>query len=249
MERLKTPKHFGRLGLVAALAVHCAVDSRQGVGVARAQAEGGAGSAAQPPNAPMNDPKPKPGTHFETLVRTYSDSIAPLPSQDGDDPIDLPLWFRKCLRAKLPGLPEKGRPQYPRQSVELLRWLVENQSFDPHEFERRVQGLQPAVAAVTQENQRRAKYPKEWECNVRKGTKLDILRKAMEEEFSILPPADVEDTTPLPIWFRVYLRKQFSDLPTSGPYQYPRTANRILQRLLDNPDSDELDKKKSGPGN
>ena len=31
------------------------------------------------------------------------------------------------------------------------------------------------------------------------------------------------------------------DLATSGPYQYPRTANRMLQFLVDHPDDPSID--------
>jgi hypothetical protein len=85
----------------------------------------------------------------------------------------------------------------------------------------------------------RARYPKAWEVNVPPGTPLDTLRREMDAQFAILPPADLEDRTPLPIWFRVYLRKKNPDLPTKGPYQYPRTARRVLQWMLAHPDSVE----------
>jgi hypothetical protein len=83
----------------------------------------------------------------------------------------------------------------------------------------------------------RARYPKQWEVGVPAGSKLDSLRRAMDAQFAILPPGDLEDRTPLPIWFRVYLRKQNPGLPTEGPYQYPRTARRLLQWMVAHPDS------------
>ena len=77
---------------------------------------------------------------------------------------------------------------------------------------------------------------------VPKDTKLYELKRTLEAQASsVLPPKDSEDTSKLPLWFRVYFRKlqqrEHVDppMPTSGPYQYPRTANRLLQRLLDNP--------------
>ena len=82
---------------------------------------------------------------------------------------------------------------------------------------------------------------REWEVDVPTGTKLDSLRERLNAQAHLLPEKDLEDTTALPIWFRVYLRKNNPGLATSGPYQYPRTANRMLQRLLGNPDSDKLD--------
>jgi len=80
---------------------------------------------------------------------------------------------------------------------------------------------------------------------VPKDTKLYRLKKTLEAEApSVLPPGDREDRSNLPLWFRVYFRKLQKHanppLPTSGPYQYPRTANRLLQRLIDNPDADDL---------
>ncbi len=98
---------------------------------------------------------------------------------------------------------------------------------------------QPAtrVSADQSASDKRAKYPKEWEREVPKGTKLDSLRQELDRQIAILPERDLEDRTPIPIWFRVYLRKKYPDLPTLGPYQYPRTAQRIFQRLLDNPNS------------
>jgi hypothetical protein len=80
-------------------------------------------------------------------------------------------------------------------------------------------------------------YPKEWEVQVPQGTLLDILSKHLAAEAVILPARDLEDRSPLPVWFRVYLRKRFPHLSTSGRYQYPRTAQSILQHLLTQPNS------------
>lgn len=80
-------------------------------------------------------------------------------------------------------------------------------------------------------------YANKWEVEVPKGTKLEQLRKQLQGELDLLPDRDLEDQTPIPGWFRVYLRKLHKDLPTSGAYQYPKTAGRILQQLLTNPDS------------
>jgi hypothetical protein len=99
-------------------------------------------------------------------------------------------------------------------------------------------------SAAQPASDRRSKYPKEWEREVPKGTKLDSLRQELDRQITVLPELDLEDRTPIPIWFRVYLRKKYPDLSTSGPYQYPRTAQRIFQRLLDHPDSvDAADQK------
>jgi hypothetical protein len=77
-------------------------------------------------------------------------------------------------------------------------------------------------------------------------TKLSKLKKALEAEAaSVLPPGDREDRSNLPLWFRVYYRKlhAHADPPiaTSGPYQYPRTANRVLQKMIDNPNVDNIE--------
>jgi hypothetical protein len=90
------------------------------------------------------------------------------------------------------------------------------------------------MAADTQD---RDSYPESWNVKVPAGTKLDRVRRELEREVHTLPERDVEDRTPIPAWFRVYLRKRLPNLSTSGPYQYPKTARRILQRLLNNPNS------------
>lgn len=85
----------------------------------------------------------------------------------------------------------------------------------------------------------RARYPKEWEVSILAGTRLDSLRRDMDAQLATLPPKDLEDRSPLPIWFRVYLRTRNPGLPTHGPYQYPRTAARLLQWMVAHPDSVE----------
>ncbi len=97
---------------------------------------------------------------------------------------------------------------------------------------------QPPVDPRPQEQDTiRARYPKEWEVAVPPGTPLDSLRRELDRQIDILPARDLEDQTPLPIWFRVYLRKHNPGLPTDGPYQYPRTAPRLLRWILAHPDS------------
>jgi hypothetical protein len=100
-------------------------------------------------------------------------------------------------------------------------------------------GLAPVISASRQLDQDtiRARYPREWDVEVPPGTRLDSLRRQLDREIRLLPPGDLEDQTPLPIWFRVYLRKQNPDMATSGPYQYPRTAPRLLRWMLAHPDS------------
>jgi hypothetical protein len=91
----------------------------------------------------------------------------------------------------------------------------------------------PVESAATRE--KRARYPREWEVAVPEGSKLDALRKSLDKEISLLPDTDLEDRSPLPAWFRVYLRKYHPELKTSGAYQYPRNANRLLQYLVEHP--------------
>lgn len=188
------------------------------------------------------DIKTTPGTKLAALIKVYDKKINLLPPADLDDRAPLPAWFRGYLREKLTGLPTTGRPQYPKEAAKLLLWFEKNQDFSQGELNSRLAKLGQEVPAVKDENKKRARYPAKWEVKVPAGTKLDKLRKRLDAEFSLLPEKDIEDTTPIPIWFRVYMRKQFPDLPKSGPYQYPRTANRILHRMLSNPDADEYDR-------
>ena len=90
---------------------------------------------------------------------------------------------------------------------------------------------------LSQGEKRQDMYPTQWEVRVPQGSKLDQLKKKLLQQIDLLPERDIEDKTPIPIWFRVYLRKTHKDLPTSGPYQYPKTARRILQQMLSNPNS------------
>jgi hypothetical protein len=105
--------------------------------------------------------------------------------------------------------------------------------------EREPETSRMAPESEQQPDSGRARYPRAWRVEVPAGTRLDTLRREMDAEFSVLPPKDLEDRTPLPIWFRVYLRKKNPDLPTHGPYQYPRTARRLLQWMVAHPDSVE----------
>jgi hypothetical protein len=196
--------------------------------------------------APASAQAPR-GTALDVLRGDYEPRAAALPAGDADDPIPLPPWFRALLRKRLGPLPESGRPQYPRPALELLGWLRDHPDFAAAELEERLGSLARAVPAVWEENRRRSRYPPEWERKVPAGTRLDRLRRQLDEEFDLLPEGDLEDQSPLPIWFRVYLRQQHPDLPVTGPAQYPRTANRILQWMLDHPDAEELPAP-SGPG-
>jgi hypothetical protein len=181
-----------------------------------------------------------PGTKLQALARTYDGKMALLPPDELCDAAALPRWFRALLRERLVGLPTKGQPQYPPESAQLLGWLEKNQNFSQDELNSRLKGLQQKVPSVKEENARRAKYPSQWEVAVPPGTKLDKLSKRLDAQLDLLPQRDLDDTTALPIWFRVYMRKQYPELPKSGPYQYPRTASRILQWMLDHPDADQI---------
>ena len=183
--------------------------------------------------------QPVVGTSFDRLVRENS-GAENLPPGDGDDPIALPAWFRSYLRTQLPGLPTGGRPQYPRGALAVWLWLDGNRSFPAGVLSARIDALKAAIPAVVGEHDRRAAYPKEWEVDVPNGTRLAALRQKLDEEFARLPARDLEDRSPLPIWFRVYLRQYGETGATSGSYQYNRNAPRSLQWLLGHPNSDEI---------
>jgi hypothetical protein len=99
--------------------------------------------------------------------------------------------------------------------------------------------IEQRISGMDEEDRKAPVYPKEWEVVVPNGTKLDALRKSLEKERDLLPEKDLDDKSPLPIWFRVYLRKHNPDLRKSGPYQYPRTAGRLLQWMIQHPNSFE----------
>jgi len=86
----------------------------------------------------------------------------------------------------------------------------------------------------------RARYPKDWDVHVPPGSRLDSLARALARDVAILPPRDLEDQTPLPLWFRVYLRKKNPNLPATGPYQYPRSAPALLRWMVQHADSVKL---------
>ena len=86
----------------------------------------------------------------------------------------------------------------------------------------------------------RARYPKDWDVHIPPGSRLDSLARVLAREVTVLPSRDLEDQTPLPLWFRVYLRKKNPNLPTTGPYQYPRSAPALLRWMLQHADSVKL---------
>lgn len=200
--------------------------------------------AASPPQtaAPVApaDTAPDP-TALESLERRYRDAAITLPQADAEDPVALPAWFRALLRDRLDGLPERGRPQYPEGAAELLAWLRVTPGFTESALDRRLAALATEIPATVTENARRARYPQRWEVDVAPNTRLARIATRLDRALDELPAGDAEDRTPLPVWFRVYLRRTHPGLGESGPHQYPRTATRILNALLANPDSEELD--------
>jgi hypothetical protein len=80
-----------------------------------------------------------------------------------------------------------------------------------------------------------------WEVKVPEGSTLARIRdtytaKGKVWAAAVLTGADVEDTSPLPLWFRLYLRDHLQQLPTEGSYQYARVADQILDWMVNHPD-------------
>ncbi len=87
----------------------------------------------------------------------------------------------------------------------------------------------------------RARYPQQqqWEVQIRSGTRLDSIRRLYDRRLHAITAArDVEDESQYPLWYRAYLREGFTDLPTSGPYQYPRVAAQLLEWMVAHQDFD-----------
>jgi hypothetical protein len=85
----------------------------------------------------------------------------------------------------------------------------------------------------------RARYPNaaRWEIGIRSGTRLDSLRRRFSNRLrGVAAARDVEDRSPYPLWYRGWLRERFPDLPTAGPYQYPRVAQQILDWMASHQD-------------
>src|SRR5439155_24146288 len=98
----------------------------------------------------------------------------------------------------------------------------------------------PGAQAAQGRDTIRARYPKDWDVHIPPGSRLDSLARTLARDVAVLPPRDLEDQTPLPLWFRVYLRKKNPRLPTTGPYQYPRSAPALLRWMPQHPDSVKL---------
>jgi hypothetical protein len=184
--------------------------------------------------------KPQPCISVVELEQNYQNKISSLPTGDVQDTSNLPKWFRAFLRSKLKSLPESGRYQYPRGAAEFLKRLNHKGCVTLIDLDARVSELQKQVADLTADQEKRNQYPAAWEVPVKEGTILARVATELDREVSILPPHDGDDKSPLPVWFRVYLRKLYPDLPQDGPYQYPRTADRILHQLIENPNDPKL---------
>jgi hypothetical protein len=180
-----------------------------------------------------------PNISVSKLQAEWQKKVKQLPERDREDASSLPLWFRIYLRTQLPGLSVGGEQQYPSGSIALLDWLVKTKCVSKGDLDTRLAQLQDEIAA-SKKGPSLSEYPPNWNVPIKAGSRLEIVAKQLQEQAELLPANDLQDRSPLPIWFRVYLRKVFPDLPKSGSYQYPRTANRILQELLDHPDNVQL---------
>jgi len=78
-------------------------------------------------------------------------------------------------------------------------------------------------------------YPSGWEIRVPPGTELAKIKSTYETRRQPMSPRDLEDRSPLPFWFRLYLRDQLPNLPSNGSYQYPRVAAQILEWMVTHP--------------
>lgn len=179
------------------------------------------------------------GTRLDSLRNANERGVSSLPHNDAEDRQPLPAWFRAYLRSVCAPLPESGPRQYPSGAADLLHWLGRNQNYSPSVLNAKTSQLASRASSARQLEEKRKGYPKRWEVTIPAGTRLDSIRRTLDGEIMLLPEKDLEDNSPLPAWFRVYLRKKFPNLSTSGPYQYPRISNRILHQLMAHPDSVE----------
>lgn len=68
-----------------------------------------------------------PGTELARLKQRYETRVASrLVERDLEDPAELPFWFRSYLRAQHPGLPKRGKYQYPLVAEQILDWMVDH---------------------------------------------------------------------------------------------------------------------------
>ena len=83
---------------------------------------------------------------------------------------------------------------------------------------------------------REAVNPELWEVKMPEGSKLASLRDQFRQR-GVARAAELEDRSPLPIWFRNYIRHFHPEtLPTQGRYQYPRVSVQLLEWLVAHPD-------------
>jgi hypothetical protein len=95
----------------------------------------------------------------------------------------------------------------------------------------------PQPATLGSESVSKSSYPAKWDVRVPAGTALAQIRDSYEKTRTLrLATADLQDRSPLPFWFRLYLRDQLQELPAEGKYQYPRVADQILEWMLAHPD-------------
>jgi hypothetical protein len=180
-----------------------------------------------------------PNISVSKLQAEWQKKVKQLPERDRDDTSSLPLWFRIYIRTQLSGLSVAGERQYPSGSVALFDWLGKSKCVSKGDLDARLAQLQDEIAA-SKKGPNLSEYPPNWNVPIKPGSRLETIARQLQEHAELLPPDDLQDRSPLPIWFRVYLREVFPDLPKNGAYQYPRTANRILQELLDHPDDVQL---------
>ncbi len=189
-------------------------------------------AAAEPADAAAAAKPPDEATSSTRKLRRQQAHYAKLlPAHDRQDPVAYPRWFRILLRRNLKGLPESGNPQYPAKAGALLAWLKASPRHAKSELEARLAELEKEVPAVKADNDKLAKYSA-WDVKVPKGSELDRIRQKMQPRADLLPESDLEDQTALPSWFRAYLREKYPDLPKSGKYQYPDSAQVMFSTLL-----------------
>jgi hypothetical protein len=79
-------------------------------------------------------------------------------------------------------------------------------------------------------------YLSSWDFVPPPGTALAEIKTSYTQRRAIkLPETDLQDRSPLPEWFRKYLRDYF-ETPRIGSYQYPRVAVQIYQWMKAHPD-------------
>ncbi|MFL6438143.1 MAG: sialidase family protein [Terriglobales bacterium] len=95
-----------------------------------------------------------------------------------------------------------------------------------------------AISAVAQENTlTQQTFPERWDRPVPAGSALAEIKDTYQKRRAVrMIATDLADVSPLPFWFRAYLRDQLPGLPTTGSYQYPRVAEQVFEWMLTHPD-------------